>query len=376
MEPEQKDKKGFNLKDILLPKKEVRTSASAQRINAGVLLQNEQNATLVTMPENTPSDRVGQPMTDEERSNAPLAPLQTYKTDIESVIQQKNVSVVSIAAAEAERGGMGGATIESPKKDLGWLRNAAMFGGGVLLVAVAIGALVYVFLRPAPSLPQQIAAATPFIAIDDTQVLLVEPGQWRRDTVMQNLTSIKDKTSVSLGLISHSYVAVATTSQTNKNAVPPAVDIQTFLTLIAPNAPDELLRTLDPQEYLLGTHMFDGPQPFLIAKVDSYEQAFSGMLEWEHAMQQELLPLFNRNPRPKTTTEQAAQATTTTTSSLIVSPFRDKVVENHDARAIVNEAGDILLLWSFIDRNTFVITTADGTLREIISRRSSFVPAK
>jgi hypothetical protein len=376
MEPDQQDKKGFNLKDFLLPKKEGRTSASAERASAGVLLTNEQNAKLVTMPENTPSNKVGQPMTEKERDDAPLAPLQTYKTDIESVIEHQDVSVVSIAAAEAERGGKRSGMIESiAKKDWGWAKNAAMFGGGVLLVVGALGTLAYVFLRPAPSLPQQVAATTPFIAIDDTQVLVLSKQQWSRETVMQNLTSLKDKASISLGLISRSYVALATTTEADKTKISPTVSIQSFLALIAPNAPDELLRTLDPQEYLLGVHMFDGPQPFLIVKVDSYEQAFSGMLEWERAMQQELLPLFNRNPRPKTATEQAVQATTTTTG-LIVSPFRDKVAENHDARVIVNEAGDILLLWTFLDRNTLVITTADGTLRELISRRSSFVPSK
>jgi UDP-N-acetylglucosamine transferase subunit ALG13 len=46
----------------------------------------------------------------------------------------------------------------------------------------------------------------------------------------------------------------------------------------------------------------------------------------------------------------------------------DKIVENHDARVIQNNTGDVSLLWTFIDRNTLIITTNDATLREIISR--------
>jgi hypothetical protein len=56
--------------------------------------------------------------------------------------------------------------------------------------------------------------------------------------------------------------------------------------------------------------------------------------------------------------------------------FVDRVVDNHDSRVIQNAAGDILLLWTFLDRNTLVITTNQYTLSEVISRlnTSSLVP--
>jgi hypothetical protein len=61
-------------------------------------------------------------------------------------------------------------------------------------------------------------------------------------------------------------------------------------------------------------------------------------------------------------------ATTTTPTQFIQTGFVDKIVENHDARVIQNNTGDVSLLWTFIDRNTLVITTQGATLREIISR--------
>jgi len=39
-----------------------------------------------------------------------------------------------------------------------------------------------------------------------------------------------------------------------------------------------------------------------------------------------------------------------------------------DARVLQNQYGDVYLLWTFLDRNTLVITTNDATLREVISR--------
>lgn len=370
MEPDQNEKSEINLDDILLPKKEGRTPASAQRASAGVLLANEQNATLVPQAQQAAPVQPPPP-TPQNKASAPIAPLQTYKTDIESVIQQKNVSVISIAAAEAERLGQNRGMLETlQKKDWSKVKNTLLLISGIVLVAGAAGGLLYAFLRPAPSLPQQISAQSPLISVDDTQVLLVPEAQWDRNTVMLNLNEIKNKTDISLGLISRDYVSLATNTP-DKSVIPPAVSVQALLRLIAPNAPDELLRSLEPGAYVLGVHMFDGAQPFLIAQVDSYEQAFSGMLAWERTMQQELSPYFTRitHSRPGNTTPAPAEA-------LLPGAFRDKIVSNHDARVILSESGETLLLWTFLDRNTLVITTADTTLGELISRRNTFAPGK
>ena len=37
---------------------------------------------------------------------------------------------------------------------------------------------------------------------------------------------------------------------------------------------------------------------------------------------------------------------------------------------MLNPEGDILMLWTFLDRTTIVIATNESTLREIISRLS------
>ncbi len=370
MEPDQNEKSEVNLDDILLPKKEGRTSASAERVNAGVLLVGEQNAVFVRQTPPVPTTPPPAPKPVDPKTE-PISPLQTYKSDVATVIQQKNISVVSMAAAEAERLGQNRGMLETIQTtDWNKVKNTALLMCGVVLIVVAVGGLSYAILRPAPSLPQQISAKTPFITVDDTQVLLVSKAQWDRTTVMQNLNEIKNKTDISLGLISRNYVAQAS-STADKNTIPPAVTIQALLGLIAPNAPDTLLRSFEPNQYLLGVHMFDGTQPLLIVKVDSYEQAFSGMLEWERTMQQELAPYFTRTPHQRlNSTTQAQQA------ALLPGAFRDKVVANHDARVILNDTGDILLLWTFLDRNTLVITTADTTLGEIISRRSTPLPGQ
>ncbi|HEV8677325.1 MAG TPA: hypothetical protein VN701_00615, partial [Candidatus Paceibacterota bacterium] len=90
---------GINLDDILLPKKEVRTPASAQRVNAGVLLEGEQQAQLPKPEAPAPVPAPKKPEGPVETSA--IAPLETYQRDMETVISEKNISAVTIAAAEA-----------------------------------------------------------------------------------------------------------------------------------------------------------------------------------------------------------------------------------------------------------------------------------
>ncbi len=86
------EKDPIDLGKILLPKKETpgATTDSAQRINAGALLAQEQNATLLTpkaevAPETPPPPT---PPVDDPT----VQPLQTYRSDIESLVQKGGVS--------------------------------------------------------------------------------------------------------------------------------------------------------------------------------------------------------------------------------------------------------------------------------------------
>lgn len=384
--PEKKDTPdvpratAIDINKILLPKKEVHSPQSAQRINAGALLEQEQNATLKPLVEPASQKSQGYSQTfvqhvpptasaskpKPEESTTPS--LQTYRGDIEQVVQSKNVSVVSIAAAEAQRrGDVGsGLTAGTPQSiiDKTFLTRAAMIAGGVFLVVGAVGLLVFLYVRAPATVEVALGIKAPFISVDDTKTITLSQ-QFSRTSMMASLQAAKQNSQLSLGLVARLYVFIASTSQSE---LPPPISLQTLLSTLAPNAPGELLRSLDPEQYLLGVHSFDENQAFLIVQTDSYQQAFSGMLTWERSMQTELAPLFTRTPSPHVS-GAVGTSTPTTTKQFAPASFIDRVVENHDARVLVNESGDMLLVWTFLDRSTIVITTNEYTLREIISRR-------
>jgi hypothetical protein len=238
-----------------------------------------------------------------------------------------------------------------------------MILGGVVFIAAAAGAGAYIFLRPT-SVAVNVAQApqSPFILVDDTKEITILPGE-QRSGLMAKLNAARESTALSLGLMSRLLITQA--SSTSSEAVPTILSAQDFLSLISPQIPPDLLRTIRPT-YLLGVHVYNNNQAFLIFHVDSYEQAYSGMLAWEEYLDKDLMPLFTYTPRVRIPEENVT--TSTPALSFQQTTFADKIVENHDSRVIQNTNGDINLLWTFLDRNTLVIATNEATLREIISR--------
>ncbi len=385
-EPAQTGAGHIDLKSILLPKKETpgATVDSAQRINAGALL--EQEVTAGALGTDTAREHAQEAATAAAQPIAPAAPkveealvkpLETYQHDIESVVQKDNVSVLSIATAEANRraGGAPGQGEIGQEATPHTLRNIVMIAGGLVLLVVASGALAYLISRPTsvPGTNNTAANITPFISVDSVKEITVTSDEPRAQ-VLSSINAARLATSVSLGLMSQLLVTVGSTTGSAA-----ALSAQDFFTFAAPHMPPSLARALQPN-YLLGVHVYNGNQAFVIAGVYSYEEAYAGMLSWEPYIKGDLSPLFDYTPSPRintvptvtaTSSDQASTTPSSTPTQFIQTGFIDKIVENHDARVLVNENGDIYLLWTFLDRNTLVITTNDATLREIISRLKS-----
>jgi hypothetical protein len=380
MEP---DKNPIDIDKILLPKKEVHSPASAQRINAGKLLEQEQKAELTPakplsqkssdLPSAPSYGAAGQtfaqevlpaqvgtfgkqfPAEEPKLEEASIRQLQTYGSDIQKVVEEKKVSIVSIAAAEAARRSAGGGVPEkkNTKEDfLNLGKRVGAIAGGVALVVVAGAMIFFAVSLFRPTSPNAGAPLAPFILVDATQSVPVASGEGRA-ALMQSLVQAKQAVYIALGLVERLYLNI---------------DAQVLLTAFAPNIPQDLLRTVQPT-YLLGVHSFDGNQPFLILSVDVYQQGYSGMLLWEQTMLQDLAPLFTYAPHLSTTQiNNPAASSTPAAPEIIQTGFTDAIVENHDARVAKNDAGDIVLLWTFLDRSTLVITTNENTLREVIVR--------
>lgn len=297
--------------------------------------------------------------------------LHTFKGDIANTMQERQISLAAMAQAEAERAHTAGGSQERPHA---WLRRnigrIIALSLGLLLVAGGLGILAVTYLRIAPVVPAP-GAAAPIIFVDQRKEITVQPGE-TRNTLMRSLDATAKTETLPLGLVE---ALTLTAASTTPGASRP-LTARAFFFILAPQAPDRLVRVLQP-EFLLGLHAQGGNHPFLIFKTDEFEVAFAGMLEWESTMQNDLSPLFPKPPEapaPGSVTASGSAQTIPSTPRILNTPFVDAILSNHDARVIRlpaqagNAQGELALLWSFADRDTLVITTNQGTLAEIISR--------
>jgi hypothetical protein len=126
-------------------------------------------------------------------------------------------------------------------------------------------------------------------------------------------------------------------------------DINRFVELIAPHMPSELARSIDSR-YMLGIYSYNTNEPFIILTETDFGLSYSGMLEWEKSMTSDLGEIFS-----------VSQASTT-------SIFEDEALKNKDLRIIKDSSRKTILLYSFIDKNTILITTNENIFSAILGR--------
>jgi hypothetical protein len=126
-----------------------------------------------------------------------------------------------------------------------------------------------------------------------------------------------------------------------------------LLVILQSEAPGRLVRAFDPL-FMLGV-LGDAPRhTFLFIKLDSFDNAFSGMLEWERTLAHDMLPLF-ASPG---VVEVASQGVT----------FSDITIKNKDARVLKDVTGHTVLLYSFVDNKYLLITDDEETFKTILTR--------
>jgi len=183
--------------------------------------------------------------------------------------------------------------------------------------------------------------------------------------ILNELTSIKDRTRLSIGRIQNIFFTESFIDEEGfeKSSL---VSTSNFLDAIKVNVPTSFSRSLRP-EFMVGVHVFDGNQPFIILRTSFYENAFVGMLEWEVNIQDNLSPLFDSGKR----VSALPTGNATSTSGFKSQVFSDSIIKNKDARVLKNEKGEVSIIYSFIDKQTIIITTNENTFSEVFTRLTS-----
>lgn len=280
-----------------------------------------------------------------------LKTLRTYEGDLADAINKKQASAIKITIAENKKNSEH-ETIRT--KTPSTTKNTFALVVSVAFIILGAGVLYYVYVYVLPhntNTPAPIALA-PTIIETDSQKELAVSSETIAAAIKNELTS---------SVVSPNSIENVRFTQAATNEAKP-LTANEFLTWIGTHAPASLTRTFSSQ-FMFGIHSLEQNEPFILLKTDSYESAYAGMLKWEPEMYDDFKNSIIRENIDATSSPQLSSdildAKTYAT---------DMVIRNKDVRVIYDTNKNILLMYSFVDRNTIVITTNELTLREVISR--------
>ncbi len=146
-----------------------------------------------------------------------------------------------------------------------------------------------------------------------------------------------------------------------------AISGSTFIEKSGISMPDVLKRSLTDR-WMLGSYSEEDGRitPFIILTTDFFQNTFAGMLSWEKSMPEDLSLILNYREKAK---EIDLFASSTISSYFnIRGSFVDKQIMNRDLREFRASNGELLFLYSFINKNSLIITTTESSLIDIIKR--------
>lgn len=101
---------------------------------------------------------------------------------------------------------------------------------------------------------------------------------------------------------------------------------------------------------------------FVLIEIANFDIAFSGMLNWEKTLSADLQPLFGEVVR------ETYDPTSRTNTQLTPAYFKDAIASNAIVRVLLDEHGDDRITYTFVDRDTILMTTTRAVLEGLLPR--------
>jgi len=247
--------------------------------------------------------------------------IRTYESDIAETVGKNKESVISIGVKEQTKRQEQGIVLEKKSSN----RTLLYFSLFLIVAGVLIiGMFVWYSKQPhAPELKEIVTS----IIVSDKEVP----------------SSATDKAGI---------ISALAESAGEKDGITEikfgAKTTEDLFRVLTSGAPASLIRALG-DEYMLGTAH---DKVFLIVRVDSFDQAFAGMLEWEKLLPENLGSLFSESSNP-------------------TGSFTDTIVRNRDTRSLKDASGKTLLLYSFLDSKTLLFTGSEDAFSELLNAYNS-----
>ncbi|MEX0932337.1 MAG: hypothetical protein WDZ61_00385 [Parcubacteria group bacterium] len=325
-----------------------------------------------------PSPEPAPEPTPEAEQYSELKQIRTFQGDVASTIGKQKESLVSIQRREQARRAEKAPSIEEmetseDKKDT-W-KTVLLSLGTFLLIAGGIYGSWYAYTEYQEKTELPVITVPANRLITSTKTVEIAPTGLTRANLIEQIA--EEGRSALSGQVTHLNVGQTT---------------REFLETLEVRAPGRLLRALD-DTFMLGVLGGEG-NVFLIVKLASYESAFAGMLEWERSMAEDLGPIFstrlalrdlesepifqdvvNRNKDSRVLRMAlplvGEMSTTTSTTTPVTTEDPGEQVATSTDSGVELGAPETVLVYSFFDQNTLIITDSDEALASILNKLSS-----
>ncbi len=294
--------------------------------------------------------------TKEDNKKSGIKTVRTFQEDVARMMKEQKTSLTKILTAEQKKNELTGKIPTEKEENKNILKTILIILGTTAVVGLIGFTGFYYYNQQQNQIAQQITELQipSFIFSNYQRELFFD--SLNRDNVVNEIEKLKDEVSVPLGSIIQIYPTIEDKSQKFKivgeDEFKLIVTAESFLNALDSRAPAVLKRALMP-DFIFGFHSSLGNNPFLLFKINSYNNAFAGMLDWEKNMISDLFPIFERYDSKIDKNNYA---------------FQDIIVKNIDVRAILNQEGKIEFAYFFPDRETLAIVNNETTIQEIVRR--------
>ena len=306
--------------------------------------------------------------------------LRTYQGDVAEIVKQKNASVLSIAMAERQKQQRVEAAekttepketkVKKEKEKTAGGKNVLTIITSLILIIVGVGLIAGLFIiqnkKPASSVNP--FEETPIIGW--SKVSSHDISGLKKKDLEEIVNSSRDSEEIAQNGVL--YIRLTETV----GEIERAITVQDFLPILQTKIPGALLRSFRGN-FMLGIINLSQNYSFLLIEISSFDNAFAGMLNWEKTLYQDLGGLLSKQRltaipgTPAGSSSTTPAITTATGANIISSPsdkFEDLTIRNKDTRVLRNIGGEILVLYSFLDKNTLLITNNENVLRDMVNR--------
>ncbi|MEI6296879.1 MAG: hypothetical protein WCO84_04515 [bacterium] len=276
-----------------------------------------------------------------------ISSLRTYKEDFDTLVKEKSISIARMTIMEEARSRE--LTEEVATSNT---KKYTVIGFSLLLMLTGVGFGVYAYFSKIQTVPINIVAQPklqPEIVYAENKKQIEVAGLGMGEV----LSSIKKEileAQIDYGKIENIQIVKKGT-----NGGIEQVSVLNLFSLLNSSAPGDLVRSLGGG-YMLGVvNPLDGNRSgMLIIKVDSYQNAFAGMLGWEKGTMLRDIYEFIRG--------------SVLDGNLLTKNFEDLVVGNQDSRILKNDSGEIVMVYGFLNNKTIAIAGNLSSFNEIIAR--------